>query len=136
MDIYAANILEHFKNPIGKGNLEPCSVMHTEKNPSCGDLITVYLQIDHGVITHIKWAGDGCAISQAAMSMLHEELEGKTVEETLALQPQFILDLLGLEISERRMKCALLCLHTLINTLHMYNTNDVQSWNTTLALLS
>ena len=110
--------------------------MHTEKNPSCGDLITIYLQIDDDVITKLAWAGDGCAISQAAISMLHEELEGKTVQEALALKPQFILELLGLEISERRMKCALLCLHALLNTVHMYQLNEVQTWNTTLAPLS
>jgi nitrogen fixation NifU-like protein len=135
MDIYAQNILEHYKNPFGKGSINNASVMHTEKNPSCGDLITIYLQIDDNVITKLTWAGDGCAISQAAMSMLHEELEGKTIDEALALQPQFILELLGLEISERRMKCALLCLHTIYNTIHMYNTNDLQSWNTTLSQL-
>lgn len=134
MDLSADAILDHSRNPrnvlplpTGKGRGEGY-VHHQEKNPACGDEITLSLQIENDRITAVSWSGTGCAISQAAMSMLSEELVGKSLEEVEALPPQRVLDLLGVPVSLRRMKCALLGLHTLGNTIRTAKKETLQGW--------
>ena len=84
MDLYAENILDHYRHPRGKNRLEKPTVTHNETNVSCGDSLTVDLIVDDGKITDIGWDGTGCAISQAGMSILTEELEGSTLENLSA----------------------------------------------------
>jgi nitrogen fixation protein NifU and related proteins len=81
-------------------------------NPSCGDTIEVRIVIKDGVIREISFDGKGCAISQAAMSMLTERIKGMTVPATLKLSREDMLVLLGIPIGIVRMKCALLGLRT------------------------
>jgi nitrogen fixation NifU-like protein len=109
MDLYADNILEHYRNPRNKnGGDGSWNVTHKELNASCGDEITVHMNIEDDKISAISWDGIGCAISQAAMSMLSEELLGMTVEDTEKLTQNDVLELLGVPISARRLQCALL----------------------------
>lgn len=132
MDLYAENILDHSKHPHHSGQLANASVMHMENNPSCGDTITLMLVIDGQRITDIGWVGDGCAISQAGMSILSDELIGKTVDKAMAIDPPEIQRLLGVPVGTRRLKCALLCLHTLKNTIHSYRDEPMQTWHETV----
>lgn len=118
MDLYAENILEHYRNPRGKEPIGDPSVEHEEKNLSCGDEIKLQMNIEDGSIKAVGWSGTGCAISQAAMSMLTEELEGMRVDEASKLSEKDIYDLLGVPISPRRVNCALLSLHVLKNAVH------------------
>lgn len=113
MDLYAEHILAHYRNPQFKERLADPSVSHEEVNVSCGDKITVDLQIEDGVIVSVGWDGVGCAISQAGMSMLAEEVVGKSVKEIEDLDEQHMRDLLGVPISLRRLPCALIALHAL-----------------------
>lgn len=83
-------------------------VVHEESNPTCGDKITVGLTIEGEKITALGWEGSGCAISQAAMSMLFEELEEMSVTDAQKLQKDDVLELLGVPVSNRRLNCALL----------------------------
>ena len=119
MDMYAETILEHYKHPhnhgILKGNAE-----HKEYNPLCGDSVTIYLLIENDKVKDIKFVGNGCAISQAATSLLTDEIKGKSLEEIKKLDRQDVLDLLGVEISPARMKCALLGIKTLKLTVYDY----------------
>jgi nitrogen fixation protein NifU and related proteins len=137
MDLYAENILDHYRHPRNKGgtmNNELGTIFsHTEENLSCGDTITIHLAMESDRIASISWDGTGCAISQAAMSMLSEELNGKTMSEAEVLTPQNVYDLLGVPIGPRRTKCALLGLHTLKNALRMHRGKGVQSWTETVA---
>jgi nitrogen fixation protein NifU and related proteins len=112
MNLYAENILDHYRHPRGKSAMQNSKfkIHHTESNPSCGDEITIGLTIEGRTIKKIGWEGTGCAISQAAMSMLFEELEGKTIDDIEKLSNKDVLELLGVPISTRRMNCALLCL--------------------------
>lgn len=130
MDLYADNILEHYRNPRGKQEVrsKKQNVTHNESNPACGDEITVGLNIHDNHIQDICWNGTGCAISQAAMSMLSEELSGKSLEEVDALTKENILTLLGVPIGPRRMKCALLGLHTLKNALRKAQGKTMRGW--------
>lgn len=132
MDLYADAILDHYKHPRHKGELSDASVVHSEKNLSCGDTLTLHLKIDTNRIADLLWSGEGCAISQAGMSILSDELIGKTVEEAHALTEADIRTMLGVPISTRRLKCALLCLHTLKNALHLYAREPLQTWQETV----
>ena len=137
MDIFAENILDHYRHPRHKSPLPAGGgkgegrLSHHEDNPSCGDTITLHLTIKNDRITEVAWQGEGCAISQAGMSLLSEELTGKSLPELIALTPQTMRDLLGVPVSTRRLKCALLPLHTLKNALHLMNNEKVQTWNET-----
>jgi nitrogen fixation NifU-like protein len=132
MNLYAENILDHSKNPRGQGRLSEVTVEHREDNPACGDELTLRLSIQEGKVAGLDWSGSGCAISQAAMSMLSEELTKKSADELLALSPKYIYDLLGVPIGPRRFKCALLCLHTLKNALRKNSGLPAQSWVETI----
>jgi nitrogen fixation protein NifU and related proteins len=108
-DLYRENILDHYKRPRNFGRPEDFDLDFEDVNPFCGDEQHVYITLgDDGRVSGVSFEGKGCAISTAATSMLTEELEGKTPEELLRLEKEFVLDLLGIDISATRMKCALL----------------------------
>jgi nitrogen fixation protein NifU and related proteins len=110
-EIYKENIIDHYKHPHNKGEIEHTN-KHRELNTSCGDELTIYIKINNNTIENISFTGHGCAISQASVSMLTDKLKGMTIEEALNLKEQDILTLLGIPISYVRMKCALLSLKT------------------------
>ncbi len=132
MDLYAENILDHYRHPRHKSVLKNPTVTHKEENVSCGDTVELSLSMKDAKILEIGWSGEGCAISQAAMSMLSEELIGKTTDEALSIATDHIHELLGVPVGPRRTKCALLCLHTLKNTLRAAKNEPVQSWTETV----
>ena len=108
-DLYREQILEHYKRPHNFGRPERFDLEYADTNPFCGDEQHVYVTLDDaGKVADVRFEGSGCAISTAATSMLTEELEGMSREEILRLPKQFVLDLLGIDISATRMKCALL----------------------------
>lgn len=133
MDLYADNILDHSKHPRNTGEI-PRAISHREENISCGDDLTIDLVIKDGVIEDLQWRGEGCAISQAAMSLLSEDLIGMDVAKAETVKPDTIYKLLGVPIGPRRFKCALLCLHTLMNTLRTARKQPPQSWTETVSL--
>ena len=132
MDIYAENIIDHYKHPHKKERLASPTVSYEEKNPSCGDTLTVDLKIENETVTGVGWTGEGCAISQAAMSILADELAGKPIAYLDGLKAEDIKTLLNVPIGARRMKCALLCLHALKNALHAHRKEPQQGWQETV----
>ena len=113
-DLYRENILQHYKNPSNWGELDSPDLEFFDSNPLCGDELRVQLHTDDdGVITEVRFSGHGCAISQAAASMTSEEIVGMKVDDVLRLDRSFVLDLLGIDISATRIKCALLSLKVL-----------------------
>ncbi len=109
--LYREYILDHYKNPHNHGTLEQPDMEAHDLNPLCGDELTFYVSLDaDGKVGQVAFDGHGCAISQASASMLSDEIKGMTSEQLLALDHQTILDLLGIEISATRMKCAMLSL--------------------------
>jgi len=113
-DLYRENILEHYKRPHNWGELESFDLEAHDLNPLCGDELTVQLKVDDdGRVQDIAFSGHGCAISQAADSMTSDEIKGMKVDELLRLDRSFVLDLLGIDISATRAKCALLSLKVL-----------------------
>ncbi|HEY6058916.1 MAG TPA: SUF system NifU family Fe-S cluster assembly protein [Candidatus Limnocylindrales bacterium] len=116
-DLYRDYILEHYRRPHNFGVLDAPTASYEGSNPLCGDRITMMLGIRNGVVSEVAFTGRGCAISQASASLLTDEIKGKSVSEVSALQPADLLDLLGIEISPARLKCALLSLDTLEHAL-------------------
>ena len=113
-ELYRDQILDHYKRPRNFGRLDSFDLDFEDSNPFCGDEQHVFLKLDReGRVSEVSFEGQGCAISTAATSLLFEELEGKTREEILKLPKDFVLDLLGIDISATRMKCALLGLKVL-----------------------
>jgi nitrogen fixation NifU-like protein len=117
-ELYRENILEHYKRPHNWA--PPAPPLHSvdlefhDLNPLCGDELTVQIAVDdEGRVDDIRFSGHGCAISQAAASMTSDEVKGMPVRDLLALDRSFVLDLLGIDISATRMKCALLSLKVL-----------------------
>ena len=116
-DLYRENILEHYKRPHNwgapgsDGAEEPGYRSFEDTNPLCGDQLVAYLKVDEdGIVEDLRFDGHGCAISQAAASMASDEVKGMKLDELLRLDREFVLDLLGIDISATRMKCALLSL--------------------------
>ena len=113
-DLYRENILDHYKNPHHWGELDGADLEADDLNPLCGDELKVQLKVDgDGKIEDVRFSGHGCAISQASASMTSDEIIGMPVEDLLKLDRSFVLDLLGIDISATRMKCALLSLKVL-----------------------
>jgi nitrogen fixation NifU-like protein len=113
-DLYREEILQHYKRPHNWGPMEAPDLEADDHNPLCGDQLKVMLKVgDDGRVADIRFDGHGCAISQAAASMASDEVKGMPVDELLKLDRSFILDLLGIQISATRMKCALLSLKVL-----------------------
>lgn len=111
--LYRDEILEHYRHPHNFGVLESPTVSHEGANPLCGDRITIQLGVRDGKVIEIAFTGRGCAISQASASLLTDEVRGMTVEGAAGYRADDLLDLLGIEISPARLKCAMLSLDTL-----------------------
>ena len=109
-DMYRQQILDHYKNPRNYGEIEDATFTHVGENPMCGDTIEmdVVLDDDESTIEHVAFRGDGCAISQAAASMLSEKLQGMETDTLEAMDRDDIVDMLGVDISPMRIKCAVL----------------------------
>jgi len=127
-DFYRENILDHYRHPRNTGKLEDATHSHEENNPLCGDVIRIDLHVnDENIIDRVAFSGKGCAISQAAASMLTEMIEGKTLDEAKKISKDDILEALGIEIGPVRMKCALLSLKVLKAGAYGLKEED---WNT------
>src|SRR5918994_7609816 len=108
-ELYRDQILEHYKRPHNFGRLEDFDLEFADSNPFCGDEQHAFLKLgEDGMVAEVSFEGQGCAISTAATSLLTDELEGMSPQEILALPKDYVLDLLGIDISATRMKCALL----------------------------
>jgi nitrogen fixation protein NifU and related proteins len=112
-DLYREQILEHYKRPHHWGEIEDADLEFEDTNPLCGDELKVQLKVRDGKVADVAFSGHGCAISQASASMASDEVIGMPVDELVRLDKDFVLDLLGIDISATRMKCALLSLKVL-----------------------
>ncbi|MFN4293861.1 MAG: Fe-S cluster assembly sulfur transfer protein SufU [Thermoflexales bacterium] len=116
-DLYREHILDHYENPRHHGVIEHADISHEESNPLCGDRIRIDVKLDgegeRYRIADAAFTGDGCIISQAAASMLLEDVVGKPLDEVAQMEPQHVLDLVGVPLTAARVKCALLGLKVL-----------------------
>ncbi|MEL7590348.1 MAG: Fe-S cluster assembly sulfur transfer protein SufU [Anaerolineaceae bacterium] len=108
-DLYREVIVEHYKNPAYRGELDPHDITFEDENPLCGDQIRIDLRVDEQqIVTEAAFSGHGCAISQASADLLLESVIGKSLEYVKNLTRDDILELLGIELGPVRLKCALL----------------------------
>lgn len=108
-DPYDEHILDHFESPYHKGHLPNPTCSHSDRNPICGDQVTVELLVDEqDRVKAAYFDGKGCAISQAAASILCEAIEGKSLDELKDFQAPQMLDLLKVRLTASRQKCGLL----------------------------
>jgi nitrogen fixation NifU-like protein len=113
-DLYRQQIIDRYKHPLKRGVLDPHDISYEDENPLCGDRLRIDLRVNsEGIITQAAFSGDGCAISQASADLLTEYIEGKPLEEVRTMTKEDILDMLGIELSPIRLKCALLSLKVL-----------------------
>ncbi len=113
-DLYRELIVERYKNPLYRGELNPHDISFEDENPVCGDHIRIDLRVDdNDIVTEAAFSGQGCSISQASADLLVESVIGKSLDEIRALTKDDVLDLLGIELGPVRLKCALLSLKVL-----------------------
>jgi nitrogen fixation NifU-like protein len=113
-NLYREEILQHYKRPHNWGPMDDPDLEFEDHNPLCGDQLKVMLKVGaDDRIEDIRFDGHGCAISQASASMASDEVKGMKIGELMNLDRDFVLDLLGIQISATRMKCALLTLKVL-----------------------
>ncbi|MFQ5870822.1 MAG: Fe-S cluster assembly sulfur transfer protein SufU [Candidatus Geothermarchaeales archaeon] len=108
-EIYKEIILDNYRNPRNFGDLEDPDIEHKDYNPLCGDELRFQIKLDEDQrVSEVRFTGQGCAISQASASMLTERIQDMTLDEIRALEKKDILDMLGINVSPTRLKCALL----------------------------
>ncbi len=118
--LYREVILDHYKNPRGHGLIEGADAEADGQNPLCGDEVSIFVSFaaDGDTIDDVKFNGRGCAISQAATSMLMEMVQGRTANEVGELSKDELLEEIGIPLTPIRLKCALLGLGVLKVALH------------------
>jgi nitrogen fixation NifU-like protein len=130
-DFYRENILDHYRNPRNSGHLESPTATAEGVNPLCGDELSVELEIDGGTVQDVRFNGRGCAISQAAASMISDVVKGKSVAEVRALGSEDVLEELGIPLSPIRLKCALLSVNVLRVALGEASDDGDLEWKST-----
>lgn len=113
MDLYQAELMDHYRHPRNKGELQSPDFSSGSCNPSCGDSVYIMGNLKNGIVTELRFQGSGCVISQAAASMLTQSSLAKTHEEIMRFDTDYIRALLGIELGPMRIKCALLPLEAL-----------------------
>ena len=111
-------ILDHYKNPRGHGVIADPDAQAEGQNPLCGDEVSIAVEFEGDTIADVKFQGRGCAISQAATSMLMDMVKGRTAQEVASMSRDELLDEVGIPLTPVRLKCALLGLGVLKVALH------------------
>jgi nitrogen fixation protein NifU and related proteins len=118
-EMYRENILDHGMNPRNSGVVDDPTIDYEVSNPLCGDHLRLTLKVNKDdIVVDVGWDGAGCAVSQAAASMLGEEIIGKNVEEVKDITKEDVYEMLGIPISQNRVKCAMLGLKAVQVSLH------------------
>ena len=117
-DLYREVILDHYKNPRGHGVIEEPDAHAEGQNPLCGDDVAIFVSLEDNTIEHVRFRGRGCAISQAATTMLTEMVRGRTADDVAGISKEELLEEVGIPLTPVRLKCALLGLGVLKVALH------------------
>jgi len=116
--LYREVILDHYRNPRSHGLLDAPDAQAEGQNPLCGDEVTLSLRFDGEAIAEVGFEGRGCAISQAATSMLTELVQGRSAEDVARMPKEELLEEIGIPLTPVRLKCAILGLGVLKVALH------------------
>jgi len=126
-DFYRELIIERYKTPHFRGELDPNDITYEDDNPTCGDHIRIDVRLDENQnVTEAVFSGEGCAISMASADLMLESIIGKSIEDVKELVKEDILDMLGIELGPTRLKCALLPLKVLKAGIYGVGETDTQ----------
>ncbi len=123
---YIDNLLDYYQTPRNKGRIEGADATMSGGNPGCGDVVTMYVNVDDGVATAIRFEGEGCTISQAGASMVAEKYEGQSLEEIEASNVDDMIDEMGRDVVMSRIRCATVGIGTLKGTIQEYRKRLIQ----------
>jgi len=113
-DLYRELIIDRYKNPHHRGELNPNDISYEDDNPLCGDKIRIDIRVNEdNMITEASFSGHGCSISLASADLVVESIIGKSLDEIKQMSKEDVLELLGIELGPVRLKCALLSLKVL-----------------------
>ena len=125
---YIEILLDHFEHPRNKGRMEDSDIQLGGGNPGCGDLITMYLKIgDDDRIEKASFEGEGCTISQAGGSIISEMIEGMTLDEVKELGTKTMVEEMGQDVVNSRVRCATLALGTAQAAIDEYRRNKIRA---------
>lgn len=107
---YYEYLVARFKKLKNKGSISEADIVYEDGNPSCGDLLKIYIKLspDKKKIEDVKFEGKGCTISMVSADILADLIKGKTLDEATKFQKKDLIDELGIDLSPVRIKCALL----------------------------
>jgi nitrogen fixation NifU-like protein len=120
VNLYQDALIDHYRNPRNQGILEHPDFTSGEDNPSCGDSVNMYGQVQNGTLVAVSFQGTGCVISQAAASMLTQKVLGMDLHEIMKIDAAFMRQLVGIELGPTRVRCALLALEALQKGIREY----------------
>lgn len=112
-NVYKEFLLDHYRNPRNKGEVENADFKNKENNFLCGDTVEISGQMEEGKISHVMFQGKGCVVSQASASVLTDAVKGKTRYDIQAMNVNDVVSLLQVTLSPSRMRCAELSLYSL-----------------------
>lgn len=140
-DLYRRVIMDHYKNPRNRGELENDAVTVQLHNPTCGDRISLQLELDEDIVVDAKFTGEGCSISLSSASMMTQAVKGKTYAQVIDMANRFselmqgedvefdeledIEALSGVNKFPARIKCATLAWNALRKGLDNNNNSEV-----------
>lgn len=120
MNLYQEILMDHYKHPRNYGSLDLYDFSSGQMNPSCGDSIIMQGIVENNFIKELRFTGKGCVISQATASLLTQACKGKSIDEILQLDAEYITQLIGIQLGLLRLKCAMLPLHALQKGIRSY----------------
>ena len=110
---YIDNLLDYYQNPRNKGRIDSADTTMSGGNPGCGDVVTMYVNVDDGIAREIRFEGQGCTISQAGASMVAEKYQGQPLEAIESADVDDMIDEMGREVVISRVRCATVGIGTL-----------------------
>jgi nitrogen fixation NifU-like protein len=123
-DLYREEILKLWRNPKNFGELENPTHEHFEANPICGDVMSIHLRVEEGIVKGASFFGTGCLVCIVFASELTDVIKGKTEEEVLKMTKDDLLKLLNIKITPLKMQCACLSLDAVQNCLKKGKLKD------------
>ncbi|MDD4409247.1 MAG: iron-sulfur cluster assembly scaffold protein [Candidatus Pacebacteria bacterium] len=121
--IYSDKVIQHFKNPHNQGSIENADTVGEVGNPSCGDVMKIYLKIEDRIIKDVKFETLGCAAAIAVSSALTDMVKGKSIDEALEITRQQIIEDLG-GLPEVKVHCSMLGIEALHEAIKKYEKKD------------
>ena len=131
MPLYTETVMDHFMNPRNVGEIENPDGVGQVGNAKCGDIMKMYLKIEDGIITDVKFETFGCGSAIASSSMATEMIMGKTVEEALAVTNKQVVDALG-GLPAHKLHCSVLAEESIRSAIKDYYDKNVIEYDPAL----